>query len=117
MRGFVPDRANQPLIGAPSLLAIMRAARVLFGNRASAGDIAVLAALRAFGRDKREATQGLLVEHTEIPHPTLSRIVTQLVDRGLVEARPDPFDRRRIRLQLSHNGQRAAEYLLGGKNL
>src|SRR5262245_27339802 len=47
-----------------------------------------------------------LADHTCMDTPTVSRVLRQLVKRGLVEMKPDPEDRRCDRLQLTAKGQK-----------
>jgi DNA-binding MarR family transcriptional regulator len=48
---------------------------------------------------------GELHRHVLLSQPALSRMVDRLVDRGLIERRPDPADRRGTRLSLTDAGR------------
>lgn len=52
---------------------------------------------------------GELGRRLGIAPSTLSRNLDRLVDRGLVDRRPDPDDRRALRAELTNAGRRAAE--------
>lgn len=54
---------------------------------------------------------GELAEAMLLDPPAVSRMVQQLVARRLVEERPDPRDRRRIRLRLTGRGEALGERL------
>jgi DNA-binding MarR family transcriptional regulator len=47
-----------------------------------------------------------LADRMRITAPTASRAVDALVDHGLVERRPDPDDRRAVRIDLTRPGRR-----------
>jgi DNA-binding MarR family transcriptional regulator len=55
------------------------------------------------------ATQRDLVLHSGRDKAQVTRLVTALRERGLLEARPDPLDRRSTRLYLSAEGGAAFE--------
>lgn len=48
---------------------------------------------------------GELNRHVLLSQPALSRLVDRLASRGLVERRPDPADRRGVRLSLTSTGR------------
>ncbi|WP_102128356.1 MarR family winged helix-turn-helix transcriptional regulator [Deinococcus planocerae] len=50
-------------------------------------------------------TPGAVAERQRLPAPTVTRIVTKLVGRGLVERVTDPGDLRRQRLRLTPQGE------------
>lgn len=58
---------------------------------------------------KPGATQRDLVLHSGRDKAQVTRLVTALRERGLLEARPDPLDRRSTRLYLSAEGAAAFE--------
>lgn len=68
------------------------------------GILAVLA-------DEAPLSSTALAEHVCMDTPTVSRVLRQLVKRGLVEMKPDPEDRRCDRLQLTAKGQKLHERL------
>jgi DNA-binding MarR family transcriptional regulator len=61
-------------------------------------------ALGFFARH-RDATQSDLVAHSGRDKAQLARLIKGLKDRGLLDARPDPADRRNVRLRLSPAGE------------
>ncbi len=52
----------------------------------------------------KELTTGDLAEKMKVSTPTISRMVDSLVERGYLERRPDPVDRRKIWLKLTSEG-------------
>jgi DNA-binding MarR family transcriptional regulator len=50
-----------------------------------------------------------LADRMRITAPTASRAVDALVDHGLVERRPDPGDRRAVRIDLTRHGRREVD--------
>ncbi|MDT0269793.1 MarR family transcriptional regulator [Streptomyces sp. DSM 44915] len=48
-----------------------------------------------------------LADRTQLPPPTLTRLMDQLVDDGLVHRRVDPLDRRRVLAALTPRGRQA----------
>ncbi|RMI46250.1 MarR family winged helix-turn-helix transcriptional regulator [Streptomyces triticirhizae] len=48
-----------------------------------------------------------IADRTQLPPPTLTRLVDQLVDDGLVHRRVDPLDRRRVVAGLTPRGREA----------
>lgn len=59
------------------------------------------------------ATQTDLAEHSGRDRGQITRLVTGLVDRGLLDKAPDPGDRRQSRLQLSPSGRQLNDRLAG----
>lgn len=51
------------------------------------------------------ATQSDLVQHSGRDKAQLARLIKNLRDRGLLNAEPDPDDRRNVRLSLTDTGQ------------
>lgn len=49
---------------------------------------------------------GELAEHTSLDKVQISRAIARLAERGLLERRPDPRDRRTVRLSLTEAGHR-----------
>lgn len=58
-----------------------------------------------------EATQSDLVEHSGRDKAQLARLIRGLRDKGLLDGRADPADRRSIRLQLTPAGEAAHQAL------
>lgn len=52
-----------------------------------------------------QATQGELVAHSGRDKGQIARLIGGLRERGLLDAEPDPADRRSVRLQLSADGR------------
>jgi DNA-binding MarR family transcriptional regulator len=50
-------------------------------------------------------TVGELARKYMVSNPTMTRLLDNLVERGLVERREDPDDRRRVRLLLTERGE------------
>lgn len=50
-------------------------------------------------------TPGTVADHHRLPAPTVTRMVTKLADRGLLERVVDPADLRRQRLRLTPAGE------------
>lgn len=65
--------------------------------------VAVLVALSARGPCRQNELASVLC----VSQSALSRQMTELVDAGLVERRPDPDDKRAFRVQVSEQGQEA----------
>lgn len=68
----------------------------------------VLSALRRSGSPYR-LSPGQLVHETLVTSGTMTNRVDRLVKRGLVERRPDPEDRRGVKVQLSASGRKAVD--------
>jgi DNA-binding MarR family transcriptional regulator len=64
----------------------------------------VLAALRRAG-DPYELSPGQLVAETLVTSGTMTTRVDRLIERGLVERRPDPRDRRGVLVRLTEPGR------------
>ncbi len=50
-----------------------------------------------------------VAEHIGLEAPTASKLVENLVQRGLVSRQEDPEDRRRVRLQISPKGKKSID--------
>ncbi len=68
----------------------------------------VLAALRRIG-DPYELSPGALIHETLSTSGTMTNRIDRLASRGMVERRPDPRDRRGVRVRLTQAGRVAAE--------
>lgn len=73
----------------------------------------VISALRRVGRPY-ELSPGDLVKQTLSTSGTMTNRVDRLVGRGLVERRPDPDDRRGVRVRLTAEGCQLTEAALAG---
>ena len=71
----------------------------------------VLAALRRAG-PPYDLSPGRLVAETLVTSGTMTNRVDRLVDRGLVERRPDPGDRRGVLVSLTASGRRTVDAAL-----
>ena len=71
----------------------------------------VLAALRRAG-SPYELSPGALIHETLSTSGTMTNRIDRLVGRGMVERRPDPHDRRGVRVRLLAPGRAAAESAL-----
>ena len=60
--------------------------------------------------EDRDRTAGELARAISVRLPTLTQIVDALVDRGWIERRDDPSDRRKVWLGLTERGREAARY-------
>src|SRR3954463_15776535 len=60
--------------------------------------------------EQRDRTAGELARAISVRLPTLTQIVDALVDRGWIERRDDPADRRKVWLGLTERGREAAQY-------
>lgn len=89
-------------------MAITRLARLL---RQQAGDDLTPTMRAAVGTIAREGplTLGELAAVEQVAPPTITKVVTKLEDRGLVEREADPSDRRVARVVLSEKGERWLE--------
>lgn len=72
----------------------------------------VLAALRREG-PPYDLSPGRLVAQTLSTSGTMTNRIDRLTERGLVERRPDPADRRSVRVHLLPSGRRAVDGALG----
>lgn len=82
-----------------------RARRVAFGRQElESWEFDVLAALRRAG-PPYELTPGRLLAQTMVTSGTMTTRVDKLVARGLVVRRPDPRDRRAVRVALTAEGR------------
>lgn len=57
----------------------------------------------------RELRSGELADHLHVVARSVTDLVDDLVERGLVERRPDPHDRRAVLVRLTDEGTRVAE--------
>lgn len=57
--------------------------------------------------DEGSVAATALADHLAVSRPNVTAIVDGLVERGLVERRTDPVDRRRVRHALTAEGRRA----------
>ena len=71
----------------------------------------VLAALRRSGKPY-ELSPGSLIHETLSTSGTMTNRIDRLVGRGMVERRPDPHDRRGVRVRLLAPGRAAVEAAL-----
>lgn len=71
----------------------------------------VLAALRRAG-SPYDLSPGRLVAETLVTSGTMTNRVDRLVERGLVERRPDPHDRRGVLVSLTASGRRTVDAAL-----
>jgi DNA-binding MarR family transcriptional regulator len=60
--------------------------------------------------EHRDRTAGELARAISVRLPTLTQIVDALVDRGWIERRDDPADRRKVWLSLTESGREAAHF-------
>jgi DNA-binding MarR family transcriptional regulator len=71
----------------------------------------VLSALRRTG-PPYDLSPGRLVAETMVTSGTMTNRVDRLVDRGLVQRRPDPHDRRGVLVSLTATGRRSVDAAL-----
>jgi DNA-binding MarR family transcriptional regulator len=92
--------------------AVMRYIRAQMRAHRGAGlSVPQLRALLFVNRHEGAAL-GSLAEHLGLTAPSTSKLVEQLVKRGLLERATSPADRRRLRLGLSPAGKRQLEAVL-----
>src|SRR5581483_12045400 len=60
--------------------------------------------------EHRDRTAGELARAISVRLPTLTQIVDVLVERGWIERRDDPTDRRKVWLALTESGRAAARF-------
>jgi DNA-binding MarR family transcriptional regulator len=120
-----PERATDRPAAAPSddpatdelaeqLRQLFRATRRLrgYGNQHQGGGLSLpqYHLLEPLLRCEAELPVGQLAERAGLSPPTATTMIRKLVDQGIVERRPDPSDRRVVRLALSPAGrERVAE--------
>ncbi|MAL80479.1 MAG: MarR family transcriptional regulator [Sneathiella sp.] len=63
-------------------------------------------------RDEGELSQNHLGRLTAMDPATIQGVIRRLIDRGLIETRPDESDRRRMLLRLTEEGQRMTAQLI-----
>jgi DNA-binding MarR family transcriptional regulator len=73
----------------------------------------VLTALRRAG-DPYELSPGRLLTQTLVTSGTMTNRIDRLAAKGLVERRPDPADRRGVRVRLTDDGQHRVDAALAG---
>jgi DNA-binding MarR family transcriptional regulator len=81
----------------------MRAERVAQGLQPELSDtqLAALAAL-----EKHTAmTPSELAEHEKVQPPSITRVIASLEERGLIQRRPHPTDRRQVELTVTDQGR------------
>jgi DNA-binding MarR family transcriptional regulator len=61
--------------------------------------------LYTLAKCREPVRMGELHRHVLLSQPALSRMVDRLVERGFIERRPDPADRRGVRLSLTGAGR------------
>jgi DNA-binding MarR family transcriptional regulator len=71
--------------------------------------------LYTLSKSREPVRLGELHRHLLLSQPALSRMVDRLVDRGLIERRPDPADGRGVRLSLTDTG-RDAQHQIGRRH-
>ena len=85
-------------------LSVFRASRTLRRESQAGISPTLLAALSTIERHG-PMTAGALAAHEQVRKPTVTRILSALVDEGLVERTPDPADRRIAWVQLTPTGR------------
>ena len=87
-------------------LAVMRLSRKL--RREGSGAQITPTLLAALSTIERHGpmTAGALASHEQVQKPTVTRILSELQERGLVSRTPDPLDGRIAWVQISVEGQR-----------
>lgn len=85
-------------------LSVFRASRTLRRESQAGVSPTLLAALSTIERHG-PMTAGALAAHEQVRKPTVTRILSALVDEGLVERTPDPADRRMAWVQLTPTGR------------
>jgi DNA-binding MarR family transcriptional regulator len=94
--------AQQVLAGAPLIMRFIRSE--MRGHRQTELSIPQFRAL-VFVTHRAEASLSALAEHIGLSLPAASRMVEQLVKRGLMERRTRPGDRRCVSLALTRRGK------------
>lgn len=90
------------------------ARRAAFGqHRLEPWEFDVISALRRVGVP-HELSPGALVQQTLSTSGTMTNRIDRLERRGLVERRPDPSDRRGIKVRLTVDGVHAADAAMAG---
>lgn len=115
-RREVPDLDVEPLLILSRLTRLARlldlARRTAFARHGlEIWEFDVISALRRAGTPY-ELSPGELVKQTLSTSGTMTNRVDRLARRGLVERRPDPEDRRGVRVRLAPEGCRLAEAAL-----
>ena len=80
----------------------MRAERVAQGLQPELSD-SQLAALAAL--EKHTMTPGELAEHEKVQPPSITRVISSLEERGLIQRMPHPSDRRQVVLTVTEQGR------------
>jgi MarR family transcriptional regulator, organic hydroperoxide resistance regulator len=60
-------------------------------------------------RERGELTTGELARHMHVEVPTATRMIQRMEAAGFLSRKADPLDRRRVRVTLTTEGERAAE--------
>lgn len=108
------DTAPMQVLSRVSRLArhLDRARRKAFaGHGLETWEFDVLSALRRSG-PPYELSPGRLLRETMVTSGTMTNRVDRMVERGLVERRPDPSDRRGVLVRLSPSGRDAVDAAL-----
>ncbi|MGV1003859.1 MAG: MarR family winged helix-turn-helix transcriptional regulator [Candidatus Nanopelagicales bacterium] len=93
------------LLASDTSRAVMRLSRRLRGMRNESVDLSMsqlsaLSALQANG----QASMGELAALEKVQPPSMTRVIDQLANRGLVARVPHPFDRRATRVGITTRG-------------
>ncbi len=112
-RRELPDLDVEPLHILSRLTRLARhldlARRATFAELALEGwEFDVISALRRAG-EPYELSPGALVAQTLSTSGTMTNRIDRLTDRALVERRPDPHDRRGVRVRLTRAGASRAD--------
>ncbi len=91
-----------------------RARRLVFATHdLESWEFDVLTALRRAGQPY-ELSPGRLLTQTLVTSGTMTNRIDRLAAKGLVERRPDPTDRRGVRVRLTPEGQQRVDAALAG---
>lgn len=85
--------------------AVMKLARRLRGTRDDSLTPTQVSALVALSCHEETMTMGELAATEKVQPPSMTRIVDQLVARGLAERRTCSDDRRALRVSITHDGR------------
>ena len=104
------EHRSDPGLATALRISVSRLARRLRVERAAAGlgepdlsetQLAALAALERHGA----MTPGELAEHEKVQPPSMTRVISALVDSQLVRREPHPSDRRQVMLTATDSGR------------